>query len=109
VILRRQLAQRCTAGRIDEGKMGMALDQAGHQELARRVDAFGAVRRHARRLRRHRGNPLAVDQHLARKGRRTRSIPHHGVVNQQPHCFLAVVFLAYSGQRNSVARRRPVP
>ena len=77
----------------------------------------GAVGGNSFGLRRDRGDPFALDQHLARKGRRARTIPHHGAVNQQAHRFLQLACLArhhsavrvlfcVPGLRNSVARRR---
>ena len=76
VILRRQLAQRGAARRVDEGQMGMALDHARHQELSRRVEPLGAGGIGQRLgLRRHRRDPVVLDQHLAGKRRQRRCRP----------------------------------
>src|SRR5260370_770770 len=67
VILRRQLTQCRAARHVDERQMRMALDHAGHQELALGIDPFGAVRCKRFRLRHDGRDALAIDQDLARE------------------------------------------
>jgi hypothetical protein len=63
-------------------KWALAFDHPRHQELANSVDTIRSVGGQRLGLRRDRGDPFALDQHLARKGRGAGAIPHHGAVNQ---------------------------
>ena len=65
----------------------MALDHAGHQELALGVKALGAVCRKGFRLRHDGRDAFAIDQDLARERRCSRTVPHAGIIDQQSHRF----------------------
>jgi hypothetical protein len=85
VILGRQLAEPGAARRVDERQMRMALDHAGHQELAPSVDLLRAACLERLGLRRHGGDPVVLDQHLARERRGAAAVPDPGIVDQQSH------------------------
>jgi hypothetical protein len=69
MVLRRQLAERRAARRVDEREMGVTFDQPRHQEPSVPVESFGAIgggdglggRRHSR-------DAFAFDQHLPGNG-----------------------------------------
>jgi hypothetical protein len=63
-------------------KWVVAFDHPRHQELARSVDPLRTVGGQSLGLRGDRGDPFALDQHLARIGWGAGAIPHHGAVNQ---------------------------
>src|SRR5262249_13951899 len=109
VILRRDLAQRRAARRVDEGKMGVPLDHAGHQELARRVDALGTVGREALRLRHDRGNALVFDQNLCGEWWSAGARPHPGTIDQQAHRFLRLWLANHSDSTLFCMLARGIP
>ena len=92
MVLRRQLAQRRAARRVDEGEMGVALDQARHQESAAGIEPLGALGgSHGLAGGCHRLDALALDQDLARKRRRAAAVPDRRMLDQQSHADLPLV------------------
>ena len=67
---------------IVPGEVDVGLGHAGHQGGARRVDHGDAGDRHRPSAARHARDAIALDQHLAGKQRRARSIEYQYVYEQ---------------------------
>ena len=97
VLLGRGIAKVGRTSTVDEGDMRVALDEAGHQGHAARLDHLGSGCLKLAALGGNSTNALAFHQHIGRVGGRAGAVPHaafseqnsgHGVTSpgQQGAC-----------------------
>ncbi len=82
VLLGWGVAEVGRARAVDEGDVGVALDQAGHQGHAARLDHFRAGRLKLAALGCDRADAFAFHQHIGGVGRRARAVPYAAIPEQ---------------------------